>query len=130
MHDKLTTIVINTDSAYTTANGLITIPRTGVYRLGGFVNILYSVSPVPRVHSYVLRTLLMGIIITNLWLIGCRTTPVVLYSIITTILPCPTVSLVAGDQLGIQITTNLSCSTTIYSDGVHSGCGLQVEFLY
>src|SRR5688572_9336869 len=27
MHDKLTTIVINTDSAYTTANGLITIPR-------------------------------------------------------------------------------------------------------
>ena len=39
MHDKLTTVVINTDSAYTTVNGLITIPRTGIYRLGGFVSI-------------------------------------------------------------------------------------------
>src|SRR5688572_7737177 len=47
MHYRLTIIDINTDSAYTTANGLITIPRSGVYRLGGFVNILYLETSTP-----------------------------------------------------------------------------------
>src|SRR5688572_5594539 len=41
MHDGLIITALNTDSAYTTANGLITFPRSGVYRLSGFVNIRY-----------------------------------------------------------------------------------------
>src|SRR5688572_8688876 len=38
MLDRLTTIARNTDSAYTTTNMEIIIPRMGVYRLGGYVN--------------------------------------------------------------------------------------------
>ena len=38
---------INTDSAYAYRNGLITIPRAGVYRLRGFVSITYINTPTP-----------------------------------------------------------------------------------
>ena len=49
---------------------------------------------------------------------------------ISTILPHPVVSLFAGDRIGIQITTNASCSTSTSGGDPRSGSELQVEFLY
>src|SRR5678815_4463848 len=43
---------INTDSAYAYMNGLITIPRAGVYRLRGFVNITYINTPTPVSYTH------------------------------------------------------------------------------
>jgi len=129
MYNKLTTIAINTDSAYTTANGLITIPRTGVYRLGGFVNILYSVSPAPRGTLLRATYTLNGDNPNELMAYGVEKETGGALQFINITLPCPTVSLVAGSQLGILITTTLSCVIRKYSMG-YKGCGLQVEFLY
>src|SRR5688572_12744163 len=47
MFTILSNTYLNTDSAYTMANGIITIPRSGVYRLSGFANIKYLTTPTP-----------------------------------------------------------------------------------
>src|SRR5688572_25334185 len=119
MHDGLIIIALNTDSAYTTANGLITIPRSGEYRLTGFVNISYlTTTPTPS------GTFLHVFYTINESRLNGGTT---WQTSIT--LPCLTVSLTVGDRVGIRIRTNLSCKTGV-SLGDADGCGLQVEFLY
>src|SRR5688572_20526357 len=134
MHDKLTDIVINTDSAYTTANGLITIPRTGVYRLGGFVSIDSIIHPeVPPPSGSQLAVNYTNNIDGENFMMP--------YGVLNNIsgttqqtyaaLPYPTVFLSVGSRIGIQIKTNTSCYT-IQRGGnpILGGCGLQVEFLY
>ena len=115
------------------ANGIITIPRSGVYRLSGFANIKYLTTPTPSGSmiglSYILtaggrsQTMNCGVLIDAGGAIRDAS--------IT--LPCPIVSLYAGYQIGMRLRTNVSCSTTVCTtlSGSNTGsCGLQVEFLY
>ena len=130
MLETLNNADINTDSAYAYRNGLITIPRAGVYRLRGFVTITYINTPTPSGTfiraKYILnrgnREELMPYWTQN----DTSGTSVN----ISTILPHPVVSLFAGDRIGIQITTNASCSTARIGEDARSGSELQVEFLY
>ena len=137
MLDGLNTIVINTDSAYTTSNTSITIPRTGVYRLGGYVNSTNIEATTPAgsfIHAmYVRITNNQSVNLIGAW---TNTSGVLrgtsgMLSHLTTILPSHTLSLVAGEGLGMTIQANASCSTAAFSGDPGSGvCELQVEFLY
>src|SRR5688572_10053210 len=118
MLDRLTTIARNTDSAYTTTNRGIIVPRTGVYRLGGYVNSTNIEASTPAGSfiqaRYVQTTGNQSVVLTyGAWnnTSGVLRDTDGILNHLTTILPSPILHLRAGDRLGIAITTNASCST-------------------
>ena len=122
---NLNTIAINTDSAFTTADGKIIIPRTGVYRLSGFVNLWCSESePFPIKATYTIH----GISQLEPWAYtACAADRGIRRSIV---LPSPAVSLRAGQELEILIESNIRYAALACRLEFDGGCGLQAEFLY
>src|SRR5678815_2280293 len=129
MLETLNNVDINTDSAYAHTGGLITIPRAGVYRLRGFVTITYINTPTPSgtfIRARYIRNRSNREELMPYWTQNDTSGTSVN---ITTILPHPVVSLFTGDRIGIQITTNASCSTAIIDGDARSGSELQVDCL-
>jgi hypothetical protein len=128
MHHQLTVVAINTDSAYTTSLGLITIPRTGVYRLGGFANFLIgNDSPSEKIIriSYVKD----GIISNELF--ECMAGGSTVGSRISLVLPTAAIFFNANDKLGMRVYSFISGNSPRAGRLLlKGGAGLQVEFLY
>jgi hypothetical protein len=128
MHHQLTVVAINTDSAYTTSLGLITIPRTGVYRLSGYAKFLIG-NDSPSVKT--IRVAYVKDEIQNNELfeytVGGQTADI----IVSLVLPTVAIFFNVNDKLGMKVYSAISGNTpTAGRLLLRAGAGLQVEFLY